>query len=579
MITGEKSKCWRTKVLLIVMSLFLALPTLAGEARKMVTLCTEHVAKLDYSALRRDIPVLMRCAKQEHDDVAMGYAYYSLGTMHLNSGQAKKAKIEYDKALDLSRRCKHDSLMSITLCGLGIYEASINSNLYVAQYYFQQALQAAIRCGLRQQIDGIYINLANLASEQKDTAGLKYALVAYRECEKKNNNYGMRLAAIVVSKLYNFMGKNNIALEWANRAIDINQKGNFNAVSDLYSLKASILTDMGKLDEAEVYARKAIDSLKESNVMEKPSAYLQMAVVKNKKGDYIGSNSYLTQSLTYSEQTKIQECKVSIYKLFADNYKKLGDNANMMKYNQLAQNLENKTLAANREHMKNERQLIIEVAEKDKEVALSEAKAHQHFIISMSLAAGAFLLLVICIVIWINYRRRQRLYQNIVRRNKEALGREEELKKRLKESRQQLLESESNKESVDEVKSEKPSMVNAEKMDVIYESLCRLMEEKKIYTDSQLNRDTLAEKLETNRTYLTQVVSVKSGMNIPAFINHYRIEEAVRILSDREKTDYPLKQLCSDLGFASMSTFYKLFNKQVGMSPSAYRKSLIEIEK
>jgi len=96
--------------------------------------------------------------------------------------------------------------------------------------------------------------------------------------------------------------------------------------------------------------------------------------------------------------------------------------------------------------------------------------------------------------------------------------------------------------------------------------------------DGQLNQERLTQLLETNHTYLSQIIKEKSGMNLSQFINSYRIKEAVRILSDNTQQDYPLMQLCSDLGFNSLSRFYVLFKEAVGMSPSAYRKSAQSIE-
>ena len=89
----------------------------------------------------------------------------------------------------------------------------------------------------------------------------------------------------------------------------------------------------------------------------------------------------------------------------------------------------------------------------------------------------------------------------------------------------------------------------------------------------------LAAMLGTNRTYLSAVIKEKSGMNYQQFINSYRIQEAIRILSDNDSADYPLKQLWNDLGFSSSSTFYKLFQQAVGITPSVFRKQYLEMNK
>lgn len=115
-------------------------------------------------------------------------------------------------------------------------------------------------------------------------------------------------------------------------------------------------------------------------------------------------------------------------------------------------------------------------------------------------------------------------------------------------------------------------------MQQLYDRICELMDKEKPYKTPQLTREKLAAMVGTNRTYLSTVIREKSGMSYQQFINSYRIGEAVRILSDRNAVDYPLKQLYADLGFTSPSTFYKLFQQSVGITPSVYRKQFIEIE-
>ena len=120
--------------------------------------------------------------------------------------------------------------------------------------------------------------------------------------------------------------------------------------------------------------------------------------------------------------------------------------------------------------------------------------------------------------------------------------------------------------------------IEDDKAQEIYDRLCQLMERDRIYTDTQLNREHVAELLNTNRTYLSQIIKNKSGMSYLQFVNSYRINDAIRILSDRSQINYPLKQICSDLGFNSPVTFYKLFQQAVGITPSVYRKQFVELK-
>ena len=117
-----------------------------------------------------------------------------------------------------------------------------------------------------------------------------------------------------------------------------------------------------------------------------------------------------------------------------------------------------------------------------------------------------------------------------------------------------------------------------DKSQQIFDKLCRLMEDEQLYTQPQLTRETLIERLGTNHTYFSKIIKEKANMNYAQFVNSYRINKAIAILSDKSQIGYPLKKLSSDLGFSSVSTFYKLFKEATGISPSAYRKSLEDLQ-
>jgi len=84
--------------------------------------------------------------------------------------------------------------------------------------------------------------------------------------------------------------------------------------------------------------------------------------------------------------------------------------------------------------------------------------------------------------------------------------------------------------------------------------------------------------LGTNRTYLSQIINEKFGSSFTYYINSYRVDEAVHILSD-PNNNIPLKALSAQLGFNSISTFYKVFQSSIGMPPSLYRSKVIELQK
>lgn len=107
----------------------------------------------------------------------------------------------------------------------------------------------------------------------------------------------------------------------------------------------------------------------------------------------------------------------------------------------------------------------------------------------------------------------------------------------------------------------------------LFGRVLRLMREERLYADPRLTRESLIERLGTNRTYFANAISRHSGMNYAQFLNQFRVEEAIRLLSDPEMADRPLKEICFDVGFGSPTTFYKVFLAATGLSPSVFRKS------
>ena len=120
------------------------------------------------------------------------------------------------------------------------------------------------------------------------------------------------------------------------------------------------------------------------------------------------------------------------------------------------------------------------------------------------------------------------------------------------------------------------SSLNEEKKSDLFQALEILMSEQKVYMDNLLTKDKVAEQLGSNRTYLSQIINEQTGKTFTQYINDYRIQDAIRRLSDPDN-QIPLKALSVELGFNSSTTFYKQFQIATGMTPAQYRSQVIEM--
>lgn len=96
----------------------------------------------------------------------------------------------------------------------------------------------------------------------------------------------------------------------------------------------------------------------------------------------------------------------------------------------------------------------------------------------------------------------------------------------------------------------------------------------KPYLDPDLTLTSLANQLDTSPNYLSQVINEQFGKNFSDFINAYRIETVKEMLTNTDYHALKIASLAFDSGFNSLATFNALFKKQVGMTPSAYRKQI-----
>lgn len=115
-----------------------------------------------------------------------------------------------------------------------------------------------------------------------------------------------------------------------------------------------------------------------------------------------------------------------------------------------------------------------------------------------------------------------------------------------------------------------------EKKHVLFQNLEHCMTDQGIYRDKLLTKEKVADLLGTNRTYLSQVINEQTGQTFTQYVNRYRLDEAIRLLGDPQ-ADITLKGIASDVGFSSMTTFYKVFQTNVGMSPKEYREKALHL--
>ncbi|WP_445452434.1 helix-turn-helix domain-containing protein [Flavobacterium sp. 25HG05S-40] len=114
--------------------------------------------------------------------------------------------------------------------------------------------------------------------------------------------------------------------------------------------------------------------------------------------------------------------------------------------------------------------------------------------------------------------------------------------------------------------------LSEERKQVIFTKIKNFMDEDKPYLDQNFSLEILSENLNILRTNISMVINEKCKMNFREFVNSYRINESLRLMSDTDY--YSINQIYFEAGFNSKSVFNTTFKKQIGVTPTEYRKTL-----
>jgi len=97
----------------------------------------------------------------------------------------------------------------------------------------------------------------------------------------------------------------------------------------------------------------------------------------------------------------------------------------------------------------------------------------------------------------------------------------------------------------------------------------------KPYQTPDLTLAQLSKQVNIPSHYLSQVINEKLNTNFLDFVNGHRVKAAQEMLINPKFSHYTIMSIAYDAGFSAKSTFYAVFKKQTGMTPSAYRKQKV----
>lgn len=534
-------------------------------------LCQYYLDKGNYSKTITYAEIMKNVADKTKSPLLQLYSYIYQGQAQMMSGREKIAKKNLNLSLELAIKLNNDSALCSVYGSLGLYSANIETDYYRAIRWLYKGIRLAQQNNYRQQYALLLSNLANIYYLKKDTAGIKYALECYELGHSMRNPYIIYSGAVNAAYMYFLMKQNEEAMKYIHEAETLMLENDFYDQAHTYNLFGNVLYDMEEYRQAIEYYKKAMKDKQAAQTSSIVYAHLGHARVLMKQKKYEEAILLLKQGIAISYARANAIHRNELYENLSICYEQMHQYHDALNYYKIFR-LENDSLF-----------------NKDKERDLSEMRfkydsERQANLIKQSkldvmqkeqrIQQQTFILIIIIIVLgllYYLYRRKNNLYLSIVKQNQEAIKRETELNRRIKEL-------ETNDSSPSAPEKYAASSLTDEKSLELFRTLERIMREEKIYKDNSISKDKVAELLGTNRTYLSRIINEQAQLSFTHYVNRFRIEEAIRLLSD-PANNTPLKAISADLGFNSISTFYNLFQSAVAMTPSQYRNKVMELQK
>ncbi|ANF52066.1 hypothetical protein A0O34_16770 [Chryseobacterium glaciei] len=328
-------------------------------------------------------------------------------------------------------------------------------------------------------------------------------------------------------------------------------------LSFLYFSLGILSNKQKKTKEAENYFHKSLDICKKFNITRDTPVIVnnEMAWLLFDQKKYDSCIAYAQKGMILERNDSKADIRRDLYEVLYKSYSEKGDLQNSSRYTKLYMKLNDSILEAQQ----------IAINEPVKNIIQEKEKDHQKNMTTILVITGIsiFILAILTFFLW---RRSQKIfhsrYENIISQLKNAEN---------NRTRSSVSENaDISKVSV----SDKSSNIHDHTLNIILQKLNRFEKsEKFLKKDNSLT--FLANSLETNPRYLSEIIKQYKQKNYNNYINGLRIQHIIQLLyKEPIYREYKITYLAEYCGFASREVFAIAFKKETGVTPSYFIEQL-----
>ncbi len=113
-----------------------------------------------------------------------------------------------------------------------------------------------------------------------------------------------------------------------------------------------------------------------------------------------------------------------------------------------------------------------------------------------------------------------------------------------------------------------------ERLQHLYNRIIILFEEEKPFQYPEFNIRTLADKVNSNTSYVSAALNKMGNKKFNQLVNEYRIEQVKILMKENVHYKFTLEHIYTNAGFSSQSTFNRIFKEHTGLTPTEYIERL-----
>ena len=431
-------------------------------------------------------------------------------------------------------------------------QVSALSHYFAAYRYVQEAGDTA-------NMAVVLDNISVIFSQRGDTAGLRYAREALRLSRRTDSDDVKSRCMLSVARQYCIRNEYDRAVSYVDSSLYLSASDSSlrHHRTYAYMLYGDILRQKGDYSGAIQYYKKAESSLTQAGDLGIDIQICRsIGDLLKETGSYEEALGYYEQGLERAERSHNAEHVYTLLLRISEVYEELGDVGRAFdcykQYNASYDsvfNIENERKFGNMRMQYEQSRYMAEM----QRMEIETLKAQRKFAVSLLVTV---LVLLSSFFLWLLYRRKNRMFADLTRQYLNYRERIEE----------QLAVYRNRKSRISEADQD------------LFSRLEAMMREQGLYRNKQLSLEMAADMLGSTAAKVSKCVNHYAGCQFPAYVNEFRIKDAVARLSDSQNKEL-LKAVCDDVGYATLSTFYRAFIKETGVSPSKFREEMLRLHK